>query len=360
MKFETYLEAIRLGVINELLNINVQNKPMIEIENNVTHFSHMLFFMINYAKKYNLSSDKLLTTYNKDSFFKAFKDEDIIKYIKDNIKIFKDIIKDNSLEISNDLIENFIKIITELRNESSYIRSKQDYYFFVKKQLYGLEIKNDNTSVKELIFFTYNESSKNFDSNSIMRKGGSDLFNGIASIVKKEVPRWESEIFTFSPQLEFKEKNNADNIRSAQLELRLLFGAYFRNVSEVEQIDVDEFRKYLDQLSDQTKKKLKESLYELLIVEKLPKDLKSSGDYFLNFLFSNEKVKSLKRPKKYSSEEAESIKNFYTLKEKLLELVYKNSMRTRLYRMVIKQMFGSKIFIKEKENRLFFSLKEIK
>lgn len=350
MKFEQYLEAVKSDVYNELFNIKVQNKPMIEIENNVKYFSHMLDFMINYAKKHNLSSDELLTTYDKDSFFEVFKDEDIVEYMKNK-----------KLEISNDSIENFIKIITELRNESSYIRSIQDYYFFVKKQLYSLQIIDTEGSAKELIFFTYNnkKSDKNFDSNSMMRLGGSDLFNGIASIIKKEVPGWESTIFTFSPELEFKEKNNVVNIGSAQLELRLLFKAYFRDVLKVKQIDVDAFRKHLNKLNEQTKKKLKESLYKLLIVEKLPNDLKSSGDYFLNFLFSNEKIESLKPPQKYSQEEARSIENLDTLKEKLLELVYKNSMRTRLYRTIIKQMFGSKVFIKEDGKSIYFSLKEI-
>ena len=360
MKFINYLEAIRLGVINELLNINVQNKPMIEIENNVKYFSHMLSFMINYAKKYNLSSDELLITYNKDSFFKVFKDENIIEDMKNK-----------KLEISDDSIENFIKIIIELRNESSYIRSIQDYYFFVKKKLYGLQIKDDNAPAKELIFFTYNnKSSQNFNSNSMMRIGGSDLFNGIASIIKKEVPGWENKIFAFKSELEPKEKNNSANIDSAQWELRLLFDTYFRKVSilnpkfllgktEVEQEDVDKFRDFLNKLSDQQAKiKFKKLLQELLI-EKLPNNLQSSGEYFLNFLFSNKKIKSLERPKKYPSEEVEFIKNF-ALGKKLIEVLYKNSMRTRLYRMVIKQMFGSEVFFKPEGQWLFFSLKEIK
>ena len=42
------------------------------------------------------------------------------------------------------------------------------------------------------------------------------------------------------------------------------------------------------------------------------------------------------------------------------EIIASVSIRTRIYRIIIKQMFGSKVFIKEVGNNVLFSLREIK
>ena len=146
-----------------------------------------------YAKQNSLSSDDILTKYTKEQFFNLFDDKQVVK----------EVIK-RQLMMDKDDVEGFIDTCISLRNEGSYVNVDNTFYFFIQNQLYSLELSKGEYI--EIVFFRFNESgntARSFDPNSIMGgQGGSDLFNSIAGIVKKEIQNWKSEVFYFSPVLE--------------------------------------------------------------------------------------------------------------------------------------------------------------
>jgi hypothetical protein len=329
MRHIDYLEAIKTDILSELFNVDVQKLSLTKITFNQNKVDSLALLEgeMKRLSKSTLSEGMKLP------------EKTVISYIK----------KNSDPEDIKGIIEVY-NILKGIKSGTTYIYLNNDlaiaksFVFFVNETLYGLDL-GEGQDVD--ILFDEFGANYMFQQNSIMStSGGSDLFNKIATIIKKEIPGWTTKVFSFASASEPSERANQGKLNIA---LRVLVNVLKKYLTVgIQQADLTKIRKELGKV-DNIKNKLKNDL-----LEKIPKNV----DYvnFINFIFSDETFKSLPPVKKQVS----SLSGVMLSKINRLSTssVYtKNTVRNRLYRMVIKQMFGSKVFINDEgSTRMLFSL----
>jgi hypothetical protein len=343
MKFFDYLEAIRAEALNEIFNIEVKDISLskrnfddlqIELLHNLKDIMNNLGYEISSVLNSPEMEKKLFT------------------------QIKKDMYGDYSLKTIN-----VYKKLKDIRKKNSYIHLNGEeqgdgnkYLFFVGDKMYVLTLWEQDyghyTSI-DIVFdeFGRGDSIREYSSNSIMGTGsGSELFNKIASITKKEIPGYSNKIFSFSGVLESSERFKETAVRNI---LKLLFDNLQRYLLQtIKKDNVTQIRTKIDTFTGNVKKK---------VLEEINKKLGREQDYmnFINFIFSDAPFSSMPPLKKPLDE----IPN--DLASKLVSIAFdtnvikNSSMRMRLYRMIIKQMFGSNVNIEQHRGSVLFSLSPI-
>jgi hypothetical protein len=343
MKFFDYLEAVRTGALNELFNIDVK-----DISLSKTNFDDLQIELLH-----NLKDIMNNLGYEISSVFNSPEMEK---------KLFTQIKKDMYGEYGPKTI-NVYKKLKDIKKKKSYIHLNSEeqgdgnkYLFFVGDKTYVLTLWEQDyghyTSI-DIVFdeFGRGDSIKEYSSNSIMGTGGgSELFNKIASITKKEIPGYSNKIFSFSGVLDSSERFKETAVRNI---LKLLFDNLQRYlIQKIKEDNVTQLRTKINTFTGNVKKK---------ILEEINKKLGGEQDCmnFINFIFSDAPFSSMPPIKK----PLKQIPN--DLASKLISIAFdtnvvkNSSMRMRLYRMIIKQMFGNKVNIEQHKGSVLFSLAPI-
>jgi hypothetical protein len=361
MKFINYLEAVRDDVLNELFNIDTSKIQMKKIPDPSFGFLYALQSIGAKPDIFSKDENTVLQMVN------AIAEKNKKQYSKDG-----DDVEDDEDVISPKKIKTFMSIFNELKNGNAYIigdsgdfGDDEDYHFVVNDKLYVVSINqygNDapiNISFNEVLDFNI---SSDYKMNSIMSSssGGTQLFGKIRGIVEKEVPGWRKAIFSFQPILEKKEQKPIDDLNNLFTAVTDLFNKFIKGKALEPVI--------LNKLKSSIKKAPSKRLGEIKTnaIEKINKhpifdtSIKQEAVSFIEALFSGQKLPPpspnlIKIGKKTSKILSTDLFNYVAIKEKN----YESSARTRIYRIIIKQMFGSKVNIKQVGGTTYFSLAPI-
>jgi len=343
-RFEHYLDIAKKEIINELFNISTKKIKLEKIED--VNFLTML-------KKIKINSEKIFTL-----------DKQEISNITNNI------FEKNK---TSDEIENFLNVFNKFKTGNYYIEdpiagkelNKAKFYFLVNSKPYFLKVDNaKNVTEKVVIAFNevkkFNESDdKTYKMNSIMStsNGGTQLFNKIRTIIEEETKSWEKRIYSFNSEIQNKENKVLYSLHDFLSCFVSLLNNFMKG-----KID-DNMAKKIKLLSKKINSKLLTQM-KIKIINNINKNkiinkkFKKEAFNFIEEIFNNSQLAEpsddiVKNSKKFQDiMENDLIKN-----TEVTKIVSEFSARTRIYRVIIKQIFGSEINIQQDGYETSFSLK---
>ncbi len=310
-------------------------------------------------KNIKLFKEEIEEVINKNKVFKKEIEEVINKIINND----KDIMSPNKVEL-------FIKTFNRLKNQNTYISQDQDfsnggyYYFIINNKLYFLDLLQYGSGAP--ISIGFNEISDfsiaSYNMNSIMSSsnGGTKLFGKIRGIIEKEISDWKKAIYYFRPVLEKKEEKPINNLNDLASSATDLFNSFIKG-KILAPITLSKLKSSIKKLSSTRLAEIKTQVIEKINAQsKFDASIKQETIDFIEAIFSIKKlpvpssniIKIFKKtPQIYSTD----LFDYVAMKEKN----YESSARTRIYRIIIKQMFGSKVDIKQIGDTTYFSLAPI-
>lgn len=341
MKFIDYLEAVKADVVySELFNINAGDIKMkkIVIPNEEQKFLQKLL------KEIKLKEIKVT-----DIFLKP---DEIFSLL--------------SKSFSRDKFDLVSEKIKRIKNENAYASFSNELYkegefflFFVKDKLYTLRL----LYLFGAFDITFNEQGEDIKLNSMMssKEGSSELFNKIASIIKTENTDWAEKVFSFKGERSNLDETNFKLIKKASSAVFNLLLVYLQN-KKITEIKISNVRELLKKINKNIKNKLKELIIkEIEKLKKIPEINKKSSISFINFIFSDLSLNDLKQNSNSFAPAKELSTSFIDdipdISEYLAEMCLADyGVRNRIYRIIIKQMFGDNVEIRNDEYRVYFSL----
>lgn len=367
MKFTNYLENI---ILNEIFNITTENKILTKVTfSDARIFALVILNQLNNENLFNIS--ELLK-----------KNENISDLLKENENVLINIIKKQRQQQKKlfesyqrlspkNILSNIDKELCDIytRKENYYIKEASGgILFFVDEKLYKLEL----LSISNVISIIFDEFGGEYKINSVMasQKTGSELFNKIFLIIKQEETNWETKVFSFNPKLiggdnpdnrkQTNEEKNVENLINIlqEIDKLKLLSKYFLN-KNITTNEITPIQNKLNNLNKNIKKKLQEDIEDHLLTY-LPNN-KNDLYNFINFIFSNtntlQKIKIENKNLKPALKNIEN--NWDNISKYVATQVYSyNSVRSRLYRIIIQQTWGKKVIIKPKGRNVYFSLDE--
>jgi hypothetical protein len=205
-------------------------------------------------------------------------------------------------------------------------------------------------------------SDSNFKMNSIMSSssGGTQLFGKIRGIIEKEVPGWRKAIYSFQPILEKKEIKPIDDLNNLFTAVTDLFNNFIKGKA-LAPIILSKLKSSIKKLPSTRLAEIKTQAIENINSQlKFNVSIKQEAVGFIEALLSGKKLpvpspNFIKIGKKTPQIFSTDLFDYVAIREKN----YKSSVRTRIYRIIIKQMFGSKVNIKQIGDTTYFSLAPI-
>jgi hypothetical protein len=324
MKFETYLEAVKQDVLNEIFgikNVNVNLQKIID-----DNFSKTIDELIDNGK---------------------------ISTAKD---IFRIPITNESLSfLKPEEQEKFLDTVSKIKSGNYYLplnsNNKELFVFKVANTMYRLVLE----SLDE-IDITFNEVTSfgetDYSSNSLFKIPGArdELFNKIRFIIQKEyAASLKTKVFSFSSSRDSREWISTDDVYAACEEIINQFKEYLNG----KEVEIEEIGYIIEDLNKKGMAFLKKYLTSKLLTAKVNQE---DIDAFLNPVLSM-KVPP-KRPKKLLSFKPKigRICDY----DEITSMLNRGSMRTKLYIEVIRALMGDKVYINQYNEQILFSLSPIK
>jgi hypothetical protein len=333
MKLIKYLEVIQKNIYNELyelFKINVQKLSL---------------------KKITFNENKTEQLFELDDAFRdsGKKLSEVLEITNEQEAINE--IKKFDIEDKSSLIKIY-KTLNKIKDKDYYIKIEnggfdKSFIFFVNKKIYTLEM--DKSSYITISFDEFNTNTI-YGRNSIMSTGGSELFNKIAAIIKKEYTSWKTSVFAFSPVTEPSEDNKKQKIKKV---LNFFFNILNKYLTiGINQSEAIKIKNLLNSINPAIKNKIKETL-------KIKMSLYLDCLNLIDFVFSEDNDKIL-TPANEPNKIPKNFKDKFKIWESsIVNDVYINfSMRTKLYKMIINQMFGNKVIVTPIEGNIMFSLSQ--
>jgi hypothetical protein len=186
--------------------------------------------------------------------------------------------------------------------------------------------------------------------------GGTQLFGKIRGIIEKEVPGWRKAIYFFQPILEKKERTTLEGVSDFMSPLTFLLNNFIKG-KKLDVAVINNFKSAVKKIKSQKLTEIKtEIIQNINDYPKIDASVKQEAINFIEALFGG---KQLSVPSPNLIKIGKTITIYST---DLIDYVgmnqksYGSSARTRIYRIIIKQMFGSKVNIKQIGDTTYFSL----
>ena len=359
MKFSDHLKSIRINSINEIANINVATLNIKKLSDKDSSLMWDLF-----TRNILNSKNNSLTLLNLSDVPEQDKEEVVGDFElpptgtrQEKSQLDKEIARVTNIK---KIADNLKKSFYEVKNGSAYFQSEETIFedslqclFVVKNILYYLALLEDSDGY-ELLFDTIKNSKDlyeppRFTKNSLMsdKSASSSLFNTISAIVKKEVPAWKNEVFFFSSAVEDSELGRIDSIREIikQIGKCLLYCEDNKQSLENKEAYLIQTKKDIVNKFKGTFLKIKEMFMSLIT-----NDTNKVGEGILDFLLFNAPKPNLEN----ISYNYKEVNVDYSQKAK--DLLGNFISRNRIYKIIIKQMFGEEVSIKNKNGKILFSL----
>ena len=332
MKFEVYLEAVKRDVLNEIFGVKNVNIDFKQIPKKLEHAYFTSYFY-----------DVLL----------SFKD--IVKNPNDllNIDIDKlDLSKTDHLA-DKKRADIFINAISKIKTGNYYLRVHSDRYIFrVSNFLYKLELDKNRKGYWIITFDKMlGNDDERYSSNSLFKIPGAkdQLFNKIRVIIEDRFKdKLKTMVFGFSSAIDASETSPREVYSFIEL-----FNRELQNYINGKDVNLEKIKDFLGSSSGfKTKDKRTLDFIKTYLNDKTGTLNNPDAISFLN------SVLQLKTPPPPSK----IIKSFKINKPNEDEIegsVGSKSMRTRLYKEVIRSLLGDQVYIKPKGNTTLFSLSPI-
>lgn len=344
MKYSSLLGELQQNAYFEIAGIDVTSLKVKKIA--LSNSSMMYSFILEYLKD------------NSDKPFDLFSLQDISNALDSFTNIPK-------------VKQNVLNSFSALKNKNGYLtiekEGDKEFFFLVGSKLYHLRlVSGQSFSVSNSIEIIFNSINSYKDlmvepryaANNIFsnKSDGSKLFNMISAIIKKEIKTWKNEIFYFNSKME---DDEISKINSLEKIIKEINGALFYASDEDESLSDRE--NYLNKVRSLIVKDVapfKSTLMKIknLFISEISDDTKKTGEAIIDYLLFNKRAPKL-------SGSSFRINNSSVLRSKNQEvedIIEGMVGRNRIYRIVIKQMFGSKVTIANKGGKIFFSLNKEK
>lgn len=358
MKIFDYLEAIKEDIVYQEV-ISLSN-PQEQI--------NMTLLDGSFLKKHKGGLldilDYLFTFHTRNRIYKTFEDffsdsqeevnRKIKKYYRYNIFSINRALK--AAEVLNEFKGNkYYKADNTLLVFVFIVGGKKMYQAYLKKltkDFDGQDITYHEISFSYIKGFEdYPLGSKSSNNLFSDRVAGSELFKKIAGIIKNEIPDWEKTIFAFEPVEENKEKHNNKSMSNVMDDLSSALNSYFTKSGMGVDYWIRANRESLKQINQRTRnsilKIIKKGINRQKIYNHISEEEFNLANSFIDSLFNGREINPLSKKLFNNSID-------WVTKNDIEEENATNTMRTRLYKSVVRQMFGE-VHTRQLGSMTFFS-----